>query len=176
MADCCVFFIICTPDSLSFAVYHAITGLCNVVSHLRKSSINPSSANFNPTAIQEFFMPRPAGATPPPLLETPSSHGRHDTVGGVVKRMGWAPIKLMHASGNTCISGCSNASGNACVSRCSIHTLTTDGPKKEVQSVVDVMVCAPPGELQQAPLIMVSGRAWSPGVYWALRLLCKTLD
>jgi hypothetical protein len=29
---------------------------------------------------------------------------------------------------------------------------------------------------QQAPIKMVSGRAWSPGVYQALRLLWKTLD
>jgi hypothetical protein len=42
--------------------------------------------------------------------------------------------------------------------------------------VVDMVVHAPPGEPQQAPLIMVSGRALSPGVYWALRLLGKTLD
>ncbi len=29
---------------------------------------------------------------------------------------------------------------------------------------------------QQAPIKMVSRRAWSPGIYWALRLLGKTLD
>ncbi len=81
-----------------------------------------------------------------------------------MKQLGQAPIKLMHASGNACISKCSNASGNACISRCSIHILTTDRPKKEVQSAVDLAVRAPPGGLQQAPLIMVSGRAWSPGV------------
>ncbi len=63
-----------------------------------------------------------------------------------------------------------HAFGNACISRCSMHTLSTDRPKKEVQLVVDVMVHAPPVELQQAPLIMVSGCAWSPGVYLALRL------
>jgi hypothetical protein len=50
MADCCVFFITYTPSSLSFALYHAIAGSCNVESHLRKSSINASSADFNPTA------------------------------------------------------------------------------------------------------------------------------
>jgi hypothetical protein len=50
MADCCVFFITCTPSTLSSVLYHAIAGSCNVESHLRKSSINPSSANFNPTA------------------------------------------------------------------------------------------------------------------------------
>ncbi len=29
---------------------------------------------------------------------------------------------------------------------------------------------------RQAPSKMVSGRVWSPGIYWALRLLGKTLD
>jgi hypothetical protein len=86
-------------------------------------------------------------------------------VGGDGKRLGWVPIKLTHASGNACISGHSDATGYACISRCSMHTLTTNRPKTEVQSVVDVAVCALPGELQQAPLIMVSGHAWSPGVY-----------
>ncbi len=75
------------------------------------------------------------------------------------------PVKLTHVSGNACVSGCSDVSGNACVSRCIMHTLTTDGPKKEVQLVVDVAVRAPPVELQQAPLIMVSGCAWKLGVY-----------
>ncbi len=42
--------ITCTPSSLSFALDHATAGSCNVESHLRKSSINPSSTNFNPTA------------------------------------------------------------------------------------------------------------------------------
>jgi hypothetical protein len=54
--------------------------------------------------------------------------------------------------------------------------LATDRPKKEVQLVVDVVVHALPGEPQQAPLIMVSGCAWSQGVYRALRLQGKTLD
>ncbi len=90
--------------------------------------------------------------------------------------MGRVPIKLTHASGNACVSGCSNASGNACVSRHSIHTLAADRLKKEVQLVVGVAVPVPPDEPQQAPLIMMSGRAWSPGVYRALRLLGKTLD
>ena len=78
--------------------------------------------------------------------------------------MEWAPIKLTHAS------------GNACISRCSIHTLADDRPKKRVYIAVDMVVCAPPDEPQQASLIMVSGHAWSPGVYWALILLGKTLD
>ncbi len=41
MADCCAFFITCTPSSLSFVLYHAITGSCNVRSHLRKSKYQP---------------------------------------------------------------------------------------------------------------------------------------
>ncbi len=85
-------------------------------------------------------------------------------VGGDVKRLGQASIKLAHAF------------GNACISRHSMHTLPTDRPKKEVQLVVDMAVQALPVELQQAPLIMVSKHAWSPGVYLALRLLDKTLD
>jgi hypothetical protein len=32
------------------------------------------------------------------------------------------------------------------------------------------------GQDQRAPIKMVSGRAWSPGIYLALRLLGKTLD
>jgi hypothetical protein len=58
------------------------------------------------------------------------------------------PVKLTHVSGNACVSGHSDASGNACVFRCIMHTLTTYGPKKEVQLVVDVAVRAPPVELQ----------------------------
>ena len=99
-----------------------------------------------------------------------------ECVGGDAKQLGRAPIKLTHASGNACVARCSNASGNACVSRCRIHTLTTDGSKKDVQLLVDMMVPVLPVKLQQAPLIMVSGNTWSPGVYQALRLLGKTLD
>ncbi len=75
IADCCVFFITCTPSSLSFVLHHAIMGSCNVESHLKKSSINSSSTDFNPTAIWDVVKPCPANATVP----TPSSHGRHDT-------------------------------------------------------------------------------------------------
>jgi hypothetical protein len=99
-----------------------------------------------------------------------------ECVGGDAKCLEWAPIKLTHASENACISGCSGASGNACIYRHSIHTLAADRLKKGVQLVVDVAVHVPPGEPQQVPLIMVSGRACSPGVYWDLRLLGKTLD
>jgi hypothetical protein len=99
-----------------------------------------------------------------------------ECVGGDAKRLERAPIQLTHASGNACISKCSNASGNACIFRHSIYTLAADRPKKKVWIVVDIAVRVPPGEPQQAPLIMVSECAWSPGVYWALRLLGKTLD
>jgi hypothetical protein len=51
-----------------------------------------------------------------------------------------------------------------------------DRPKKKVLLAVDVVVRAPPDEPQQAPIIMVRGRAWSPGIYRALRLLGKILD
>jgi hypothetical protein len=104
----------------------------------------------------------PAVLMPPLTKEQLASQ---ECVGGDAKRLRWTPIKLMHASGNACVSKISNASGNTCISRHSLHTLANDGPKKEVQSVVDVEVPAPPGELQQAPLIMVSGCAWSSGVY-----------
>jgi hypothetical protein len=66
-------------------------------------------------------------------------------VGGDEKHLGQMPIKLTHASGNACISRCSDASGNACISRHSIHTLAADGPKKEVRLVLDVAVRAPSG-------------------------------
>jgi hypothetical protein len=87
-----------------------------------------------------------------------------ECVGGDAKQPEQMPIPLTHASGNTCIS------------RCSIHPLAIDRPKKRVQLAVDVAVRAPPDEPQQAPLIMVSGHAWSPGIYWALRMLGQTLD
>jgi hypothetical protein len=98
-----------------------------------------------------------------------------ECVGGDAKQLEQVPIKLMHASGNACISGRSNASGNACISRCITHTLTADRPKKEVGFAVNVAVCAPPGKPQQAPIKIVDGRLWSPGVYQPLRLLGKTL-
>jgi hypothetical protein len=69
MANCCVFFISCTPSSLSFALYHAIVGSYNVELHPRKSSINPSSTDFDPTAIRDVVKPRPANAAVPPLLQ-----------------------------------------------------------------------------------------------------------
>ncbi len=111
-----------------------------------------------------------------------------DGVGGNAKRLEWVPIQLARASENACIYRCSdvsevacisrrsNVSGNACISRRSIHTLAADRLKKEVQFLVDVAVGVLPDKPQQAPLIMVSRRAWSPGGYRALRLLGKTLD
>ncbi len=127
-------------------LYHAIPGSCNNESHLRKSSINTSSINFNPT------------------------------VGGDSKQLEWVLIKLMHASGNACVSRHSNALGNTCVYQCSTHTLTADRLKKEVRFAVDMAVCAPPGKPQQAPIKIVDGRPWSPGVYQLLCLLGKTLE
>jgi hypothetical protein len=48
---------------------------------------------------------------------------------------------------------------------------------RRVKTAAKVEVRAPPVEQnQQAPIKMVSRRAWSPGIYWALRLLCKSLD
>jgi hypothetical protein len=92
-------------------------------------------------------------------------------VGGDVKCVGddakqpeQMPILLTHAS------------VNACISRCSVHTLAADRPKKRVWLAVDMAVCAPPDEPQQAPHIMVSRHAWGLGIYWALRLLGKILD
>ncbi len=41
MADCCAFFITCTPSSLSFVLYHAIAGSCNFRLHLRKRKYQP---------------------------------------------------------------------------------------------------------------------------------------
>ena len=47
----------------------------------------------------------------------------------------------------------------------------------KVWFAVDVEVPAEPTKQnQQAPIKMVSGRAWSPGIYQALTLLGKTID
>ena len=53
-------------------------------------------------------------------------------------------------------------------------TLTAARPAAKVWFAVDVEVRIE--QNQRAPIKMVSGRVWSPGIYWALRLLCKTLD
>ena len=54
--------------------------------------------------------------------------------------------------------------------------LTTARPAVKVWSGVDVEARMQATEQnQQAPIKMVSGRAWSPGIYLALRLLGKTL-
>jgi hypothetical protein len=60
--------------------------------------------------------------------------------------------------------------------RLPMHTLTADRQKREVGFAVDVAVHAPPGEPQQAPIKIVDGRPWSPGVYQLLFLLGKTLE
>ena len=53
----------------------------------------------------------------------------------------------------------------------------TKVPATKVPFAVDMEVCAEPikGD-ERAPIKMVSGRAWSPGIYQALRLLGKTPD
>ena len=53
----------------------------------------------------------------------------------------------------------------------------TNGPATKVWFTVDVEVCAEPIKRdQQAPIKMVSGRAWSSGIYQDQRILVKTLD
>ncbi len=53
-------------------------------------------------------------------------------------------------------------------------------PAAKVQFAVDVETLRTRTQAneqdQRVPIKMVSGRAWSPGIYWALRLLEKTLD
>jgi hypothetical protein len=112
----------------------------------------------------------------PMLPLTKEQLALQECVGGDAKQLERVPIKLTHASKNACVSRRSNVSGNACIFRHSIHTMAADRLKKEVQLVVDVAVRVPPGEPQRAPLIMVTGHAWSRGVYLAMRLLGKTLD
>ncbi len=75
MADCCALFI---TSSLSFALYHAIAGSCNVRSHLRKSKYQPLLRRL------QSHHPRRRRATSsrrrrPPHPPTLSSRGRHDT-------------------------------------------------------------------------------------------------
>jgi hypothetical protein len=38
-----------------------------------------------------------------------------------------------------------------------------------------LLALAPAGQSERAPIKMVNGRAWSPGIYWALRLLGRSL-
>ena len=59
--------------------------------------------------------------------------------------------------------------------------LTAARPAAKVWFAVDVEAYAEPTagptkQDQRAPINMVSGRAWSPGIYQALRLLGKSLD
>ena len=55
--------------------------------------------------------------------------------------------------------------------------LTTARPDVKVRFATDVEVRAMPAEQnQREPIKMVSGFAWSPGIYQALRLLGKPLD
>ena len=58
---------------------------------------------------------------------------------------------------------------------------TAARPAAKVRFAVDVEAHAEPTaeptrQDQRAPIKMVSGRAWSPGIYQALRLLGKNLD
>lgn len=39
-----------------------------------------------------------------------------------------------------------------------------------------LLALAPAGQSEQAPIKMVNGHSWSPGIYWALRLLGRSLD
>ena len=55
--------------------------------------------------------------------------------------------------------------------------LATARPFAKVWAAVDVEArTQATKQNQQAPIKMVSGRVWSPGIYWALRLLGKPLD
>ncbi len=55
--------------------------------------------------------------------------------------------------------------------------LTAARQAAKVEFAVDVEARAEPTKQnQRAPIKMESGRAWSPGIYQALRLLGKTLD
>jgi len=59
--------------------------------------------------------------------------------------------------------------------------LTAARPAAKVRFAVDVeahamLTAEPTKQDQQAPIKMVCGRAWSPGIYQALRLLGKSLD
>ena len=59
--------------------------------------------------------------------------------------------------------------------------MTAARPAAKVPFAVDVEAHAEPTaeptkQDQRAPIKMVSGRAWSPGIYQALRLKGKTLD
>jgi len=59
--------------------------------------------------------------------------------------------------------------------------LTAARPAANVRFAVDVeayagLTAEPTKQDQRAPIKMVSGHAWSPGIYQALRLLGKSLD
>ncbi len=79
MDDCCAFFITCTPSSLSFTLYHAIAGSCNVRSHLRKSKYQPLLRQLQSHSHPRRCQARSSRRRCPPHPPTPSSLGRHDT-------------------------------------------------------------------------------------------------
>ena len=47
---------------------------------------------------------------------------------------------------------------------------------RRVRFAVESSTARPTKQDQRAPIKMVGGRAWSPGIYQALRLLGKSLD
>ncbi len=51
--------------------------------------------------------------------------------------------------------------------------LGSESPKKDrrVRFAVDMPTAGPTNQDQRAPIKMVGGRAWSPGIYRSLRLL-----
>ena len=54
---------------------------------------------------------------------------------------------------------------------------TKDRPKnRRVRFAVESSTARPTKQDQRAPIKMVGGRAWSPGIYQALRLLGKSRD
>jgi hypothetical protein len=79
MADCCAFFITCTPSSLAFVLYHAIAGSCNVRSHLRKSKYQPLLCRLQSHSHLRRCQATSSRHRCPPHLPTPSLRGRHDT-------------------------------------------------------------------------------------------------
>jgi hypothetical protein len=47
---------------------------------------------------------------------------------------------------------------------------------RRVRFAVDIPTAEPTKQDRRAPIKMVGGRAWSPGIYRSLRLLGKSLD
>ena len=112
--------------------------------------------DYNDSNFRYLCQFKPPDFIPKPVLILPIPKdwvASQECVGANAKLPEQTPNLLTHAS------------GNVCVSRCSVHTLAADRPKKRVQLAVDMAVLVLPDEPQQAPLIMVSRRAWSLGLY-----------